>query len=98
MITTDMRYYDYFIFNEADDYGQATCSDEAKGKVKIAINIATQSIQDNILYKNCAYTGLTQDKSIDDTYVIKYGNDKLKVQYINPKGRYIQVFLGEYNG
>lgn len=94
MITTDMRDYEYFIYGEEDAYGQVTLSEEVKGSVRMAINIASQSVQDNILYKDCSYVGLTHNKSIDDTYVIKYGNEKLKVHYVNPKGRYNQVFMG----
>lgn len=94
MITTDMRNYDYFIYGDIDEYGQATLNEETKGTIKMAINITSQSIQDNINYKDCSYIGLTMDKSVNDTYVIKYGNEKIKVKYINPKGRYLQVFLG----
>ena len=50
-------------------------------------------ITDNILYKNCAYIGLTTDAEVNDTYVIKYGSERLKVLYVNPMGRFKQVFL-----
>lgn len=93
MITTDMRYYNYSIYGAGDGYGQAQVSNDIKGKVKMAINITSQSVQDNILYHGCSYIGLTHDKNIDDTYVIQYGKEKLKVLYINPKGRYKQIFM-----
>lgn len=93
MITTDMRAYDYFTFGEKDKYGQPTVSSEVKGTIKMAIYISSQTVQDNINYKDCSYVGLTTDKSVNDKMIIKYGNEKLKVQYINPKGRFIQVFL-----
>ena len=95
MINTDMHLYDYFTFGEDDIYGQPTLSTEPKGQIKMAINISSQATQDNILYKDCTYVGLTQDANVDDTYVIRYGKGKLKVLYINPKGRYKQVFLKE---
>ena len=95
MINTNMRLYDYFIYGEADEYGMAQISSEPKGQIKMSINISSQSIQDNILYKDCSYIGLTQDAKVDDTYVIKYGNEQLKVLYVNPTGRYKQVFLKE---
>ena len=95
MITTDMRLYDYFTFGEEDGYGMPQLSKEPKGKIKMAINISSQSIQDNILYKDCSYVGLTHDANVDDTYVIRYGKGKLKVLYVNPKGRYKQIFLKE---
>ena len=93
-----MRVYEYYQLGAVDEYGQNTLANEVKGTIKMAINTTSQSIQDNILYKDCNYIGLTQDKSVNDTYVIKYGNDKLKVNYINPKGRYIQVFMVNTNG
>ena len=95
MISTDMRLYDYFTFGEDDGYGMPQLSTEPKGQIKMAINISSQGTQDNILYKDCTYVGLTQDANVDDTYVIRYGKGKLKVLYVNPKGRYKQVFLGE---
>ena len=61
----------------------------------MAINISSQSIQDNILFKDCTYIGLTSDANVNDSYVIKYGKEQLKVLYVNPKGRLKQVFLKE---
>lgn len=95
MINTDMRLYDYFTFGDEDGYGQPQLSTEPKGKIKMAINISSQSTQDNILYKDCTYVGLTKDANVDDTYVIGYRESKLKVLYVNPRGRNKQVFLKE---
>lgn len=95
MINTDLRLYDFYTFGEDDGYGMATLSDTPNGKIKMAINISSQATQDNILYKDCSYVGLTQDANVNDAYVIDYGESKLKVLYINPKGRYKQVFLKE---
>ena len=93
MINNDMRLYDYFTFGLDNDYGAPTLSKERQGVVKMAINMTSQSIQDNIKYKDAAYVGLTLDKEINDSYVIQYGDEKLKVLYVNPKGKYKQVFL-----
>lgn len=93
MITTDMRAYNYFTLGNKDGYGQPTVSSEVQGTIKMAINLSSQSIQDNINYKDCSYVGLTTDKSVNDKMIIQYGDEKLKVQYINPRGRYIQVYL-----
>lgn len=95
MINADFRLYDFFTFGDDDGYGQAQLSDNPKGKIKIAINISSQSVQDNILFKDCSYVGLTHDALVDDTYVIDYEGERLKVLYVNPKGRYKQVFLKE---
>lgn len=94
MITTDMRLYNFFTFGEDNGYGQPTLSAEPVGQIKMAINISSQSTQDNIKYKDCSYVGLTHAQ-VDDTYVIEYGNERLKVMYVNPKGRMKQVFLKE---
>ncbi len=93
MINTDMRKYDYFTYGAIDEYGQPMVSENPVGTINIAVYITSQSIQDNILYEDAAYIGLTTDKGINNTYVIKYGEDKLKVLYVNPKGRYKQVFM-----
>ena len=93
MINTDMRTYNYFTFGEPDEYGQRTLSKEAQGTIKMAINNTSQSIQDNIKYKDATYIGLTH-ANVNDTYVIDYGEEgQLKVLYVNPRGRYKQVFM-----
>lgn len=92
MINADMRIYDYFTYGNKNQYGERVVSEEPIGKIKMAINISSQSIQDNINYKDCTYVGLTHAK-VDDTYVIAYGNERLKVLYVNPKGRYTQVYM-----
>ena len=92
MITTDMRLYNYFTYGEKDAAGQPVLSSTPKGQVRMAINITSQSVQDNINYKDSQYIGLTHAK-VDDTYVIQYGDERLKVLYVNPKGRFNQVFL-----
>jgi hypothetical protein len=94
MINADMRIYDYFTLGENNAYGQPAMSAEPVGTIKMAINISSQSVQDNINYKDCQYVGLTH-ANVNDTYVIQYGTEKLKVLYVNPKGRYKQVFMRE---
>jgi hypothetical protein len=92
MINCEMRYYNYYTFGTENEYGQQTPSTEVVGQVKMAIFTTSQSIQDNINYKQANYVGLTND-TINDSFVIKYGEEKLKVLYIVPKGRLKQVFL-----
>lgn len=95
MINTDMRLYNYFTTGNNNEYGQAVLPSEnaePEGQIKMAINISSQSVQDNINYSGAQYIGLTHAE-IDDTYLIEYEERRLKVLYINPKGRLKQVFL-----
>lgn len=92
MISNDMRLYDYFTFGVKNAYGVQSISSDVKGKVKMAIYTTSQSIQDNIRYKDATYIGLTH-ADIDDSFVIQYGEQKLKVLYVNEQGRYKQVFM-----
>lgn len=95
MINADMRQYNYFTLGTKNAYGElAIPAADAKpeGTIKMTINLSSQSVQDNINYKNCSYVGLTH-ANVDDTYIIQYGNERLKVLYVNPKGRYTQVFM-----
>lgn len=90
-----MRLYDYFTIGELDEYGQPqipTLDSEPVGKIKIAINTSSQSVQDNINYTDANYIGLTLAE-VNDTYIIKYNEELLKVLYVNSKGRFKQVFL-----
>ena len=94
MINASMRVYDYFTFGEENEYGQAQLSAEPVGQIKMAINLTSTSIQDNINFKNAQYMGLTHAE-VDDSYVIAFGNERLKVLYVNPFGRLKQVFMSE---
>lgn len=95
MINADMRAYSYFTFGELNTYGQPQLSKEPIGTIRMAINITSQSIQENINYSGASYIGLTHDSAVNDSYVIQYGEEKLKVLYVNPKGRIKQVFLAK---
>ena len=87
-----MRLYNYSTLGGLDAYGQAQLKENV-GQIKMTINTTSTAIQDNINYKNSSYIGLTMDKSINDTYVIEYGKEQLKVLYVIPKGKYTQVFM-----
>lgn len=98
MINTRMRIYDYFTYGEPDEYGQQTLIKDdtgapaVQGAIKISITNISTNTTENIKYKDAEYIGLTQAK-VDDTYVIKYENELLKVRYVIPDGRYKQVFM-----
>lgn len=94
MINAAMRIYDYYTYGEDDGYGQPGLSAQPTGQIKMAVNITSQSVQDNINYENSQYMGLTFHP-IDSSYVIQYGEEKLKVLYVNPLGRHKQVFMAK---
>ena len=95
MINPEMRDYLFYTFGTKDEYGQDTISQEPVGAVNIAIFTQSQTIGTNIKYKDATYLGITKSKAIDDTYVILYGDEMLKVLYTTPSGRFTQVFLAE---
>jgi hypothetical protein len=92
MINTAMRPYNYSTLGKEDAYGQATNSGEVVGTIKMAISISSQAVQDNINFTDCNYIGLTMAE-LDNSYVIHYGNEKLKVLYVNNQGRFKQAYL-----
>lgn len=92
MINTQMRNYSYYTLGNNDEYGQPQ-ETKADDTIKMAINFVTESIQENPLYSGAQYTGLTLNKNIDASYIIQYGDEKLKVLFVNPSGRYKQVFM-----
>ena len=95
MIITDMRDYDYYLFEDNDGYGQPRLSKEAKGKVKLAIYTSSQNVANNILYCDAQYVGVAwKHTEVNDTFVIQYGQERLKVLYVNPaRGAYKTVYL-----
>ena len=92
MINPNMRSYNYYTL-EKNAFAQQLPSEDIKGSIKMAISHTSTSTQDNINYKNAKYIGLTH-AAIDDTFIIQYGEEKLKVLYTVPLGRITQAFLG----
>lgn len=95
MIAANMKHYDYYTLGAADEYGQPhipSINDEPEGKIKMSLYITSLSTQDNINYKDSNYMALTR-ANVDDTYIIKNGNELLKVLTVNDAGRMKQVFL-----
>lgn len=92
MISNQMKNYNYQTYIDRDEYGQPALSTDTK-EVKMAIYFASEAINENPLYSGAQYTGLTLDKGIAANCVIHYGDEKLKVLYVNSAGRYIQVFM-----
>lgn len=95
MISNAMSDYTYSTLGFKDEYGQEIETPEAQGTIKLAIYSLTNTIGANIKYKDATYLALTHNKAINDSYVINYGDEKLKVLYTIPSGRYTQVFLAE---
>jgi hypothetical protein len=98
MINTDMRDHAYYLFDEANAYGQPKLMVDENGEpkqmgyVKMAVNIASKYVQDSVIYGGAQYIGLTHAE-LNDKYVIQYEDQKLKVLYVNPRGRFKQVFM-----
>lgn len=94
MINSQMKDYTYSIYSEHEnEYAEKTISATGGGTVKIAINLMNNQIVDNALYKTASYIGLTFSSAINDTCIIDYEGEKLKVLYVVPQGRMKQVFL-----
>lgn len=94
MINTNTRAYDFYLYEDANEYGQAQLSAEKKGQIKLSIFDLNKNTQDSLKYKNATFLGLTFE-NITDKYVIQYGDIKLKVLYVTPRGRHKQVFMSE---
>lgn len=94
MISAEMKEYTFSTLGELDEYGQPQTTDNV-GSIKMAIYLYTQNVTDSIKYKDCSYIGFTNDKTIADNYIVNYGNEKLKVLYVNPVGRFRQVYMKE---
>ncbi|MBQ2408978.1 MAG: hypothetical protein II309_06050 [Bacilli bacterium] len=94
MINTSMGVYEFYRYNVEDEYGQPILSEIPEGTIKIAIFNIAKSVQDGVSYATEEYIGLTSDKAINDTYIIQYGDIKLKVLYVIPAPRLkVQVFM-----
>lgn len=98
MINAQFRLYDYFSFGDPNSYGvpelikDQNGAPAVQGTIRMAINLTSQTVQDNISYKDAQYIGFTFG-TITDKDVIDFNGQKLKVLYVNSFGRYKQVFL-----
>ena len=98
MIQSNMKLYNYYTLGEFDDYGTEQVSKQVSGQVQLSIFLQTKQLSDNSIYKDVQFTALTNDKDINEKYLIEYNNMLLKVLYINDLGRYRQIYLGSTNG
>ena len=55
--------------------------------------LSSKNTVDNVKYQEAQYVGLTMDQKVNESYVIQFGKEKLKVLYVNPFGRFNQVFM-----
>lgn len=85
-----MKQYNYRTCEVFDEYGDAVISNDVKGTIKMCINVISQN---NELFDGSTFLGLTQAE-VNNTYVIEYEDLKLRVLYVQPKGRYKQVYMG----
>lgn len=95
MIAADMREYDYYLVSDNDEYGQPLVNANPSGKIKMCINILTQAATGNVVYESASFIGLTK-QSVTEAYIIDFNGVKLKVNYVNPMGRYTQVYMVLY--
>lgn len=92
MINAKMRSYEYFTYGAQDEYAQAILSPDPVGTIKMSISNISTNTSEHIKYKDADYIGLTLAQ-VDDTYVVNYNGEMLKVRYVIPDGRYKQVFM-----
>lgn len=93
MIMCDMKECNFYTYGGKNSYGQPQLSEQPQGTIKIAIYTVSNALQQNILYKDAAFVGLTTDAGVNDTYVIEYEKERLKVLFVQQKGRFKQVHL-----
>lgn len=96
MINSDMRLYNYYLIGEPDAYGQPQMPAKdaaANGQIKMAAYTTSQGIQDSAAYINAVYVGITHDEGVNEKYLIEVDGQRLKVLYVQPKGRFKQVFM-----
>jgi hypothetical protein len=89
-----MKTYSFSTLGGTDSYGFPQVSNIA-GFVKMSIYLYTQNVTDNIKFRDATYIGFTHDKTIADNYIVNYEDKRLKVLYVNPVGRFNQVYLKE---
>lgn len=92
MINPQMKVYNYYLLGSVDDYGQEIMPITPTGTIKMAINIKTQDVNDNVIFNDTQYVGLTH-QPVTDKYIIDYNGTRLKVILVNDFGRIKTVFM-----
>lgn len=95
MINPDTRTYDYYALGTEDEYGQEEIPTSKTGTINMSIYLTSQFTQDNINYEGANYIGITHNRDVSDSWIIDYEGKRLKVLYVNPKGRFTQVYMGK---
>lgn len=87
--------YNYYTLVDSEYGGKTADFTSPTGVVNMAIQLNNMAMNSNTIYTSANFVGLTQE-DIDDTYIIEYGNEKLKVLYVYPEGKYKQVFMQRF--
>ncbi len=94
MINIELKSYNFYTLGDIDTYGQPQVSATPTGSIVMAIFPITHSIGDNVIYSNATYMGLTREL-IDDKYIVDYRGERLKVLYVQPMGRFKQIYMAK---
>lgn len=76
-----------------DEYGQRHSSEAFSHIIDITFGLFDNTISNDIRYANCKYVGLTKDTSLTDNDYLIIDGQEYKIEFINPFGRWVQVFM-----
>ena len=76
-----------------DEYGQRHIDETAPRFTFLTIGLYEHSQNSDIRYADCKYVGLTKDTTLTDNDYLVYEGKEHKSEFINPYGRWVQVFF-----
>lgn len=76
-----------------DEYGQRHSSLASSHTISITFGLYEHNMSNDIRYADCKYVGLTKDTTLTDNDYLLIDGKEYKVQFINPFGRWVQVFM-----
>lgn len=92
MISRELIKATLITYDGIDEYGQEGINPINQTPIEITFGIYKHQPTEDIRFQNVEYVGLTK-ASVNDSQAIKIGDKEYKIQFVNPFGRYKEVFM-----
>lgn len=94
MINREMRKANLITYAPGvDEYGQPRKGEQSKRDIELTFRIYSHSPVEDIRFNEVTHTGLTADKTITDTNAIELEGKTYNIKFVNPEGRFAQLFM-----
>ena len=80
---------------ESDAYGELNTGEPTKEECEVTLRIYNHSKVEDIRFNDVTHTSLIKNKTITDANKLQIGDKIYSIEFVNPEGRFTQLFLKE---